>query len=1029
MQAYTNFQESPHKQRSYGKRPNATAQTERHLHKKAKELKAASEAKGTKGEAKAKLLHDYDLASWAVSEQEEHLEKELTYTQLFDSSPLDTQELCASHIGHSSFKQLNSASDSITNSSWSLEHQTKTEHKSFKVLLASLGLISAAAVYAAYGISDSYAALPVYPKLDKAFNATVEHKSAFSAMKITSAPNKNNALLIWNSFDLDQGQNVFFYNGSQGPQDVSFLNIVKGSGRSNILGRITGDNRSNFYLINPNGVYLGSDSYIQDFKNVYLGTNKPSPQLLDKFKQGDAPTISLGDLPNTKGMGKISLLGFIDVDNIKVNGSQITIADFGQLNTNQKLQKIDLHSSTQRLDVGGIAQDKEQFERLSGLKGIAADKTKVNGAHEQGQYVDHFGQTAILSVNNTIDTLYEQNNFNIAVNQNKAGTYWLADDIELDYQDGHIAGDDAFTGKLDGAFHTIKLKGTVSKDQAAEQNHGIFSKLDGAQISNLKIMSDKLELADDLKGHKISLGALAGSVNNSSLSNIEVEGLTLGLDKANLSQDSSVGALAGEFAGTNKLTNVVSSFSSDTHQDLAQLKLDHVGTMVGTNTGKVQSSLVVAGVSSGKDKLEAVGSGNKEISSDYQSAYDKALKSLLAQGKSHQEARQLLDEVFVYSSDQSDQVVAMKNKGFLKPFFIEDYNFIYDGNSHNYKDLVNNEGFDLENLLTKVNQDLDYTQKNADEYGNIFITRDENKGLGHDFYFDYSASGETWNGDSQQRSERKASLAGVGTLNISKKQITVELADQTIEHDGQVDLTLSADTIKNFDQLQQELVSGDSLSSLGLSLTSDDTKISATSSSDNYEVIINDGSLTIKPEPQPEPQPQPEPKPEPQPQPNPEIVLPPLPQPAPLPEVELNKVEVGSQSKCQNCSAYEGAHFLPYAWLMDNTAMTLAGLDFTQAIFAALDIGVSPERLGATLHLAPGRVPAQVRTQDTSDDKQHTLTMSTDSKMEESLITRELELARILPQKEHEIMVAQRPKSNVLKAQQDAQNLVDLVLP
>ena len=40
--------------------------------------------------------------------------------------------------------------------------------------------------------------------------------------------------------------------------------------------------------------------------------------------------------------------------------------------------------------------------------------------------------------------------------------------------------------------------------------------------------------------------------------------------------------------------------------------------------------------------------------------------------------------------------------------------------------------------------------------------------------------------------------------------------------------------------------------------------------------------------------------------------------------------------------------------------------------------------------------------------------------MEESLITRELELARILPQKEHEIMVAQRPKSNVLKAQQDA---------
>ena len=970
--------------------------------------------KGTKGEAKYKLLQSYDLGLLDCP-QDDELKEELSFASLFATSSFENESIYVSapsvqntpntmaqalNVAHLNYLQEQHASSSKNQDGASLRQEVScTSHKQepsgLRILLYSLGLISAAAIYSLYGISNSYAAPIVFPEIANKFNATVELLPD-EELNITSEPGKNNALLIWKSFNLSRGYSVYFTNGSQGNQDVSFLNVVKGPGRSNIYGYINGDNRSNFYLINPNGIHLGKTSRIQGFNQVYLGTHKVSPKLLEKFKDGTAPAITLGDLPNTKGMGKVSLLGDIDAKHIKVNGSQIVIRDAQRLNSTNKLQSMELHSSTGRIDVGGRVTDKDEFERITGLTGISSDKTKANGSHEQDQYVTHFGQTAIYNNIANPEHVYAGNNLVNRLPQDRDGEYWLADDIVLDYKDSQALREQAFTGKLDGAFHTIKLTGTIDDNAQAEQNHGLFGKLDGAKINDLKLMSDELKVDPKLQGHKVSLGAVAGTIKDSSLRNVEVVDLAVDVGSVKLSQDSSIGALAGKLEGTNELSNVISSFDAKTHDALAAQKqanqLQQVGTLAGSNTGTIKSSMLIAGINTGKQALAAVGADNSgiNIATSYNQAYQNALQTLKAQGKSEQEAKQLLSEVFVSATDKQGTVTAMKHKGFLKPFFIEDYSFTYDGTSHNYKDLVNNEGFDLENSITKLNPKLDYSQKNAGQYGYQFTTREENKDLGHDFYFDYQYAGDTWQGDGKaQRSDREASLDGVGTLNINKKTINITIADQTIEHDGTPNLTVDKTTIKDWDKLQQSLIPGDKLTDLNIVLNVKGDKLTAQSNSDNYELIVTDGTLTLKPAPVP-PAPPVDPQPQPQPQPDPQPV-PPLPQPAPLPEVMPKptpqvSLDLGAQSKCQNCTNYESSRFLPFAWLVDHSVMSLAGLDFSQAMFAALDMGIEPHKLGANLPMAPARQPTVERLADAQDNSLQNLAMSTASDLEESLI-------------------------------------------
>lgn len=840
-------------------------------------------------------------------------------------------------------------------------------NKLVKPMLSTLFLATAVAV----GMPTALAARPTgLPVIDKANNAHISQDH--TSLTITSEKDKNNALLLWKNFNVQGGKSVkFAIDGVQAnTKPVSFLNVVTGPGRSNIDGNvvdvsnITG--KVNFYLINPNGINVSESANIANMRSVYLGTQKVSQKLLDQFKNGAAPAIEMAALPNNKGMGKVSLIGTVKADNLKINGSQIVIADASNIVTADRQGSVELHSSTNRIDVGGAKQDKASFEKRSGLKGVSGKQVKASGAHDNGQYVEHFDQKAIYSIP-LLDNPYDSNNFDEIANDLN-GNYWLADDLVVGAND-RLIGDQAFTGEIDGAFHTIKFTGELSKNgQSAD--YGVFGKLDGAHIANLKVMSEKLVVKGDLKGSKINLGAVAGTIKDSTLHNVEVVDFNYSFAQGLVSADSALGALAGKSEGKNTFSNVLSYYDVATQDMLGQKaalgQLQYIGSLVGNNEGTINTNLLVSGISQAKSqyKLNAIAMGNKQdVSSDINSAYDKALQALMAQGKSKQQAETELNSTYAFSlleQGGKSTVVFGANKGFLKPFFIEDFNFTYDGKIHNYEDLVNNEGFKLENLLSK-NNNLNYAQKDAGNYGFNFVTRVENQDLGHEYFFSYQYAGDTWDqsqGGSlalQNRSNRADALMGVGTLNINKKTISLELKDQTIEHDGKPNLEINRDTINNYDQVIGSLVHGDKIDDLHLSLQLNGSTISASANSNNYEVVIKDGVLTKKPAPvptpdplpQPQPQPQPEPQPLPQPQPEekPEVNPNPLPQepefnPQDKPNDDSNKSFadlVGAQSKCQNCSHYEQDKFLPFARLMDNSYVSLAGLDFSEMVFSYLD--------------------------------------------------------------------------------------------
>ena len=838
-------------------------------------------------------------------------------------------------------------------------------NKLVKPMLSTLFLATAVAV----GIPTALAARPTgLPVIDKAYNAKVNQVG--SRLTITSDKNKNNALLLWNSFNVNSNKTVeFAIDGVQAnTKPVSFLNVVTGPGRSNIDGSILDVNnhngKVNFYLINPNGINVSKSAVFINMNQVYLGTQKVSQQLLERFKDGAAPAIEMAALPNNKGMGKVTLIGTVKADNLKINGSQIVIADASNIVTADRQGSVELHSSTNRIDVGGAKQDKASFEKRSGLNGVSGKQVKASGAHDKGQYVEHFDQKAIYSIP-LLDNPYDSNNFDEIANDLN-GKYWLADDLVVEAND-RLVGDQAFTGKIDGAFHTIKFTGELSKNgQSAD--YGVFGKLDGAHIANLKVMSEKLVVKDDLKGSKINLGAVAGTIKDSTLHNVEVVDFNYSFAQGLVSADSALGALAGKSEGKNTFSNVLSYYDVATQDMLGQKaalgQLQYIGSLVGNNEGTINTNLLVSGISQAKSqyKLNAIAMGNKQdVSSDINSAYDKALQALMAQGKSKQQAETELNSTYAFSlleQGGKSTVVFGANKGFLKPFFIEDFNFTYDGKIHNYEDLVNNEGFKLENLLSK-NNTLHYAQKDAGNYGFNFVTRVENQDLGHEYFFSYQYAGDTWDqsqGGSlalQNRTNRADALMGVGTLNINKKTISLELKDQTIEHDGKPNLEINRNTINNYDQVIGSLVKGDKIDDLHLSLQLNGSTISASANSNNYEVVIKDGVLTKKPapvptpDPLPQPQPQPEPQPLPQPQPEekPEVNPNPLPQepefnPQDKPNDDSNKSFadlVGAQSKCQNCSHYEQDKFLPFAWLMDNSYVSLAGLDFSEMVFSYLD--------------------------------------------------------------------------------------------
>lgn len=807
-----------------------------------------------------------------------------------------------------------------------------------RLRISKLSLAAMMFCGAAWGYSNAALAAGAMPDINKAYNASISQQANGLGTVMTVSTNKNNALLIWNSFNVGAGNAVHF---KPTPGKVaSFLNVVKGPGASHIDGHIVDDSHgSNLYLINPNGISVGRTGSIENFKSVYLGTSKPSQELMNRFKDGNGLPLPPEIMPQGRGMGKITLMRSIESNDIRINGGHIIIGAAHEVfDAAEDKTKIQLNSSIDRIDIGGNLDAKLKTNQgmtyrdlleKNGLKAAKDSDINVNGSHKQGSFIDHSKQVGIYGADQLVN-----------IKNDMSGDYWLVGDIELkDHAPIGKDTNDAFKGTLDGAFNSITYSGTIDNSG----NYGLFAATDGASVKNLKLHEAKFTLDAAAKGKDVNVGAIAGTMHNTKLENVEVNKFEIkdGRRTVALGAQSNLGGVAGKLDGNTKLNNVMVSLeqksASKLANDLKAGKIASAGVLAGSVAGNVAKDGVVVALKpkDGAASLDAVSKNDAKV--NIATTYSEAAAEALANGMSQDE----LNSIFVSSGTQGKDDYALGIKGFLKPFYVADFNFTYDGKVHDYRDLVNNEGFDIDSLLTKTDI-RDYAQKDAGYYDFAVVTRKENQELGHDFYFSYKYADETWDkgaggsGAIHDRNQRVDSLGGTLTVNINKKQVQVDVADQVIAHDKKPNLSLGKDTITNLDDLLAHgLVTGDKLDDLGISLEIGvDGSIIGKANSHNYEVAFKPGTLTVLPKPQPLPQPQPMPKPE------------PLPEVNPAPQVPLTQDnrELPTIAKCSHCGNIANSIGGAMPTLVSGSRKIYVGqLDYAPAFMAALEDGAPKE--------------------------------------------------------------------------------------
>ena len=807
-----------------------------------------------------------------------------------------------------------------------------------RMRISKLSLAAMMFCGAAWGYSNAALAAGAMPDINKAYNASISQQANGLGTVMTVSTNKNNALLIWNSFNVGAGNAVHF---KPTPGKVaSFLNVVKGPGASHIDGHIVDDSHgSNLYLINPNGISVGRTGSIENFKSVYLGTSKPSQELMNRFKDGNGLPLPPEIMPQGRGMGKITLMRSIESNDIRINGGHIIIGAAHEVfDAAEDKTKIQLNSSIDRIDIGGNLDAKLKTNQSmtyrdllekNGLKAAKDSDINVNGSHKQGSFIDHSKQVGIYGADQLVN-----------IKNDMSGNYWLVGDIEL--KDHAPIGKDtneAFKGTLDGAFNSITYSGNIDDSG----NYGLFASTDGATVKNLKLHEAKFTLDAAAKGKDVNVGAIAGTMHNTKLKNVEVNKFEIkdGRRAVALGAQSNFGGVAGKLDGNTKLKNVMVSLeqksASKLANDLKAGKIASAGVLAGSVAGNVAKEGVVVALKpkDGAVSLDAVSKNDAKV--NIATTYSEAAAEALANGMSQDE----LNSIFVSSGTQGKDDYALGIKGFLKPFYVEDFNFTYDGKVHDYRDLVNNEGFDIDSLLTKTDI-RDYAQNDAGYYDFAVVTRKENQELGHDFYYSYKYADETWDkgaggsGAIHDRNQRVDSLGGNLTVNINKKQVQVDVADQVIAHDHKPNLSLGKDTITNLDDLLAHgLVTGDKLDDLGISLEIGvDGSIIGKSNSHNYEVAFKPGTLTVLPKPQPQPLPQPLPKPEPLPEVN----------PAPQAPAASDDRELPTIAKCSHCGNIANSIGGAMPTLVSGSRKIYVGqLDYAPAFMAALDDGAPQE--------------------------------------------------------------------------------------
>lgn len=472
-------------------------------------------------------------------------------------------------------------------------------------------------------------------------------------MFITS--NTKNNVISWSDFSVGASNNVIF--------DANrYLNIVRGPNASVIMGNIFCSSGGEFYLFNPNGITLAKGSNIEASK-VHLSTEKLTDESVNRFLNGDDIALSY------KGMGKISFVGKITTNNLKMDGSQIIIGDIGNIYkfsaddgkqealTNKNGTNIELASSVKRIDIGG------------------SNDTDLKGDYKLSDpsIVSQIGKTLIST-----DSDFK------AIANNLNGDYFISNDIDIGTLNDSIGKNNAFKGTIDGCFNTVTYK--ITKDGISTENTGLFSSLEGAKVSNLKISDANISISTDLD--RGNIGALAGTVASSELTNIETDRLSVEIS-SNDSFKGNIGAVAGVIVNkgiSSKLENIAGGFDVQTQSKYQNNNDINIGAIA----GKLEDNSSITGAIVVKDNFN-----NSSIK-----AFAKNLK-----GVKYDENAYLKDENYIVYNDE------YQNKNFYTPFFVDsDYIFEYDDKvktEYDYSDLTDNRYFRQDDYIDVKKQYTD----------------------------------------------------------------------------------------------------------------------------------------------------------------------------------------------------------------------------------------------------------------------------------------------------------------------------------
>ena len=489
--------------------------------------------------------------------------------------------------------------------------------------------------------------------------------------------NSERNVISWEDFSVGSENRVIFDNHQ-------YLNLVHGSKASVIDGYIgfSGTGNSAFYLVNPNGITLGRNSEIHAAK-VVLSTSKISEKSVNDFI--DSGELNLAN----KGMGKIRLIGKISTGNLKVDGSQVIIRDIEDITkdnlssktevlTNTDGDNIIIKSSTKRIDIGGRKElDIESTYKIKKEEGL----------------VDHTGQTALSSKEDFLK-----------LKDDTSGSYFVTSDVELGEINRTLDEGKGFSGSLDGAFNSVSY--TLKSDNQEQQNYGLFSKLEGASVSNLKLKDSSVTV--DSRASEVYAGALSGRIRDSKIENVEVEGFDIQTEY-NSPVTIYTGALAGILEkgfGQSEIRNVYGDFSESALKRFASHDYYVKGSLSGLNEAKTSLSGYIGTDSTQNTSIF----GENRAQKNYTEDYSKPGSQYVKRGSGY------------------------SNIGFYAPFFVdEDIEIVYSSDnpkSYEYSSFTDNPYFKTGNYV-----DVAYDYEGEISNPALYTHTYSSKADGTEFYF------------------------------------------------------------------------------------------------------------------------------------------------------------------------------------------------------------------------------------------------------------------------------------------------------